>query len=110
MYDGTIVKLNGELYKKRMGQWVLLVEEPKVWYPDSWMMSHGFEVVVDAGPLDGVAEGTVVACEDGSIVAVYQGYGLWAVSGAEEEFTTSEMLKYLGRAWKVIYKAGENNE
>ena len=110
MYDGTIVKFNGMLYKKIEGKWVLLAADPSVWYPDAWMETHNIEVVVKAGPLDGVAEGTVVACEDGSIVAVYQGAGDWTISGYEAEFTTDEMLAELGRVWKVIYKAGENNE
>ena len=110
MYDGTIVKFNGMLYKKIEGKWVLLAADPSVWYPDAWMETHNIEVVVKAGPLDGVAEGTVVACEDGSIVAVYQGAGDWTISGAEDWYTTSEMLTYIGEDWKVIYKAGENNE
>ena len=110
MYDGTIVKFNGQLYKKIMGQWILLVEDPSVWYPDAWMETHNTEVVAKAGPLDGVAEGTVVACEDGSIVAVYQGAGDWTISGAEDWYTTSEMLTYIGEDWKVIYKAGDNDE
>lgn len=110
MYDGTIVKFDGDLYKRIMGQWVLLAPDPDVWYPDERVEIRNYEVIAKAGPLDDVAEGTVVACEDGSIVAVYQGAGDWTISGYEAEFTTDEMLAELGRDWKIIYRAGENNE
>lgn len=110
MYDGSIVKFSGELYKKIMGDWVLLSPDPSVWYTDEWMMSYGFEVVAEAGPLEGVAEGTVVACADGSIVAVYQGYDGWTISGYDTEFMTNEMLEELGKDWKIVYRPGENNE
>lgn len=109
MYDGTIVKVDGELYMRTIGQWVLLSPDPSVWYPDEWMNSNGFEVVVKAEPLEGVAEGTVVACADGSIVAVYQGAGDWTISGYDTEFTTDEMLTELGRDWKIVYRPGGND-
>lgn len=110
MYDGTIVKFAGELYKRIMGKWVLYVEDTSVRYSDEWMNAQDFEVVAKAGPLADVAEGTVVASACSSIVAVYQGLGEWTISGYGDWFSTDEMLEYLGTGWKVIYKAGENDE
>ena len=109
MYDGSIVNIDGVLYKRIMGQWVHLAPDPGVRYPDEWIQNLKFEVVAEAGPLDDVAEGTVVACSDGSVVAVYQGNGEWPISGAGEWFTTDEMLVEMGIGWKVIYKAGDND-
>lgn len=110
MYDGTIVRLDGDLFKKTMGQWVLLEPNPEVWYPDVWMKSRKHEVLVESGPLNGLKAGSVVAGVDGSVVAVAQGDDMWTISEAEDWYTTSEMLTYIGEDWKVIYKAGENDE
>lgn len=110
MHDGTIVKFDGDLYKRIMGQWVLLAPDPDVWYSDKWMKNRNFEVIVEAGPLDDVSPGTIVACEDGSVVAVYQDMDMWTVTQFEKWFTTEEMLAHLGEGWKVIYRAGENDD
>lgn len=110
MHDGSIVKVNGDLFKKIRGRWVLLELNSTVWYSDLWMESRKYEVIVTAGPLEDVSPGTVVACEDGSAVAVSQGDGMWTITQEEDWFTTEEMLTDLGEGWKIIYRAGENNE
>lgn len=110
MHDGSIVKVNGDLFKKIRGRWVLLELNSTVWYSDLWMESRKYEVIVTAGPLDDVSEGTVVACPDGSIVAVYQGENAWTISGDEDWYTTDEMMTEMGIGWNIIYKAGENDE
>lgn len=110
MRNGSIVRLDGDLFKKIDGQWVLLAPDPDVWYPDEWVEIRNYEVIAEASPLADVADGTVVASACSSVVAVYQGAGDWTISGYEAEFTTDEMLAELGRDWKIIYKVGENNE
>ena len=110
MHDGTIVKFNGMLYKKIEGKWVLLAADPSVWYPDVWMESRKYDRIFVAGPLNTLKAGSVVAGVDGSVVAVAQGDDMWTISGEKDWYTTSEMLTYIGEDWRIVYKAGENDE
>ncbi len=110
MRDGSIVRFDGDLFKKIEGNWVLLEPNPEVWYPDVWMESRKYDRIFVAGPLNTLKAGSVVAGVDGSVVAVAQGDDMWTLSGEEDWSTTDEMLAYIGEDWKIIYKAGENNE
>ena len=109
MFDGSIVELDGSLFQKVGGKWILLVPDPDVWYPDGWMMNRIFTVIREADPLSDLGFGSIVAGEDGSMVAVYQGDDMWTVTQEEDWFTTKEMLQEIGEGWTVIYKAGEND-
>ena len=109
MHDGSIVKFDGELYKKVEGQWVLLVADTSVWYPDGWMMDRVFDVIQEADPLSDLEVGTIIAGPRSFEAAVYSGNGRWFMTGFTDWISSGEVLEFFGDGWKVVYKAGEND-
>ena len=88
---GSIVEVNGNLYKKRGYGWVVLEES----VPAFMGGVQEFEPIylVEKGPLDDFEEGDVISFESayGVRVATKLRAGSWQVTGSLTEWTTREL-------------------
>ena len=92
---GSIVEVNGILYKKRVDGWVVLEET----MPAYMGGVREFKVVasVKKGPLDDFVEGDVISFEGrgGVRVATKHRDDLWQVTGAMSKFTSVELIGFI---------------
>lgn len=106
---GSIVKTNGNLYKKRANSWVILSENGYA-YMDG---VREYEVIaaVEKGPLDDSVKGDIITFEYGSKVrvAVKIREDFWQIVGAVSEFTSEELTCFAkeGSVRKVGSICGE---
>ena len=88
---GSIVEVNGILYKKRVDGWVVLEET----MPAYMGGVREFKVVasVEKGPLDGFVKGDVISFESayGVRVATKLRDDFWQITGSASEWTTVEL-------------------
>lgn len=90
---GSIVEVNGNLYKKRKDGWVVLMEGCAAYMggvPE-------FKVIaaVEKGPLDDFVKGDIISFESdyGHHIALKSRDDFWSVIGLVGEKTTAEMVK-----------------
>ena len=92
---GSIVEVNGILYKKRRDGWAVLEET----MPAYMGGVQEFKVVasVEKGPLDDFVEGDVISFEGrgGVRVATKHRDDLWQVTGAMSKFTSVELIGFI---------------
>lgn len=88
---GSIVEVNGNLYKKRGYGWVVLEES----VPAFMGGVQEFEPIylVEKGPLDGFVKGDVISfeCAYGVRVATKLRDDFWQITGSASEWTTDEL-------------------
>ena len=90
---GSIVEVNGILYKKRVDGWVVLEET----MPAYMGGVREFKVVasVEKGPLDAFEVGDIISFESdyGRRIALKHRFDFWSVIGIAGEKTTAEMVE-----------------
>ena len=91
---GSIVEVNGNLYKKRVDGWVVLVEGVHAYMGGV----QEFKVIssVEKGPLDDFVEGDIIAfmTSRGVRVAVRTRADFWQIVGAVPEYTSQEIIGF----------------
>lgn len=89
---GSIVEVNGNLYKKRVYDWVVLEETLPAFM--GGVVEYKVIASVEKGPLDDFVVGDVISFEYsvGERVAVKIREDRWQLVGAVSEFTSEEIL------------------
>lgn len=91
---GSIVEVNGNLYKKRVDDWVFLKES----VPAYMGGAQEFKVIrgVEKGPLDDFVVGDIISfmTSGGVRVAVKTREDSWEIVGAVSEFTSQEIVGF----------------
>lgn len=92
---GSIVEVNGNLYRKRVDGWVILSEAGYA-YMDG-VQEYKVIAAVEKGPLDGFEDGDVISFESayGVRVATKLRAGSWQVTGSLTEWTTRELASLI---------------
>ena len=89
---GSIVEVNGNLYKKRGDGWVVLEES----VPAYMGGAREYKVIaaVERGPLDDFVKGDVISFESsyGVRVATKLRDDFWQITGSAAEWTTDELV------------------
>lgn len=89
---GSIVEVNGILYKKRVDGWVVLEETMPAYM--GGVLEFKVIAAVEKGPLDDFVEGDIISfMATGRVrVAVKTREDFWQIVGAVSEFTSQEIL------------------
>lgn len=103
---GSIVEVNGNLYKKRGYGWVVLEES----VPAFMGGAVGYKLIheVEKGPLDGFEVGDVISYEvsSGVRLAVKLEDGRWSVSGISSVWSSDELMEIHAATPGSVRKVG----
>lgn len=107
---GSIVEVDGNLYKKRVDGWVVLAESVSAYMG----AVQEFKVIrgVEKGPLDDFVEGDIISfmTSGGVRVAVKTRESYWQIVGAVPEITSQDIIGFSvdGSVRKVGSISGES--